>query len=44
MYPYLYWELNLRLEDLDTYDSSPMGFNGKMVVPRRMIKLPIQGR
>ena len=42
MYPYLFWELNLRLEDLDTYDSLPMGFNGKMVVPRRMIKLPVQ--
>ena len=42
MYPDLYWGLNLRPEDLDRYDSPLMGFNGKMVVLRGMIKLPIQ--
>ena len=42
MYPDLYQGLNLRLEDLDRYGSSLMGFNGRMVVPRGMIKLPVQ--
>ena len=32
MYPDLYRGLNLRLEDLDTYDFPLMGFDGKMVV------------
>ena len=41
MYPDLYRGLNLRPEDLDTCDSSLMGFDGKMVVPRGMIKLPV---
>ena len=41
MYPDLYRGLNLRLEDLDRYCSSLMGFNGRMVVPRGMIKLPV---
>ena len=42
MYPDLYWGLNLRPEDLDRYDSPLMGFNGKMVVPRGMIRLLVQ--
>ena len=29
----LYRGLNLRLEDLNGYDSPLMGFDGKMVVP-----------
>ena len=33
MYLDLYQGLNLRSEDLDRYDSSLMGFDGKMVVP-----------
>ena len=41
MYPDLYRGLNLRPKDLDTCDSSLMGFDGKMVVPRGMIKLPV---
>ena len=41
-YPDLYRGLNLRPEDLDTYDSSLMGFDGKMVVPRGMIRLLVQ--
>ena len=32
MYPDLYRGLNLRPEDLDTYDFPLMGFDGKMVV------------
>ena len=42
MYQDLYRGLNLRPKDLDTYDSPLMGFDGKMVVPRGMIRLPIQ--
>ena len=34
--------LNLRPENLDRYDSPLIGFDGKMVVPRGMIRLPIQ--
>ena len=42
MYLDLYRGLNLRPKDLNTYDSPLMGFNGKMVVLRGMIKLPVQ--
>ena len=42
MYPDLYQGLNLRPKDLNMYDSLLMGFNGKMVAPRGMIRLPIQ--
>ena len=42
MYPDLYWGLNFRPADLDMYDSLPMGFDGKMVVPRGMIRLLVQ--
>ena len=42
MYPDLYQGLNLRLKDLDKYDSPLMGFDGKMVVPQGMVKLPVQ--
>ena len=42
MYPDLYWGLNFRPEDLDMYDSLLMGFDGKMVVPRGMIRLLVQ--
>nr|XP_023913903.1 uncharacterized protein LOC112025464 [Quercus suber] len=42
MYPNLYRELGLKPEDLDANDSPLMGFDGKMVIPRGMIKLPIQ--
>ena len=34
--------LNLRPENLDWYDSPLIGFDGRMVVPRGMIRLPIQ--
>ena len=36
--------LNLRPENLDRYDSPLIGFDGRMVVPRGMIRLPIQVR
>ena len=42
MYPDLYKGLNLKPKDLEIYDSPLMGFNGRMVVPRGMIRLPIQ--
>ena len=42
IYPNLYNGLNLRLEDLEKYDSPLVGFNGKMVIPRGMIKLLVQ--
>ena len=33
MYPDLYKGLNLKLKDLERYDSPLMGFYGKLVVP-----------
>ena len=42
MYPDLYKWLNLKLEDLTTYDSPLVSFEGKTVIPRGQIKLPIQ--
>ena len=33
MYPDLYKGLNLKLEDLERYDSPLMGFDGRMVFP-----------
>ena len=41
-YPDLYRGLNLRPKDLDTFNSPLMGFDGKTVVPRGMIRLPVQ--
>jgi len=42
MYPDLYRALNLKPEDLTTYDSPLVSFEGKTVTPRGQIKLPIQ--
>ena len=42
MYPDLYKGLNLRPEDLTTYDSPLMSFDGKIVIPRGQIRLPMQ--
>ena len=44
MYLDLYEGLNLKPEDLERYDSPLIGFNGRMVVPRGMIRLPVQAR
>ena len=41
MYPDLYKGLKLKLENLVSYDSPPVGFDGKIVVPRGMIKILI---
>ena len=42
MYPDLYKGLNLKLEDLTTYDSSLVSFEGKTVTPKGQIRLLIQ--
>ena len=42
MYPDLYKGLKLKLEDLMPYGSPLMSFDGKLVIPKGMIRLPIQ--
>ena len=42
MYPDLYKGLNLKPEDLMSYSSPLMSFNGKLVILKGMIRLPIQ--
>ena len=42
MYPNLYKGLNLKPEDLTTYDSPLVSFKGKTIIPRGQIRLPIQ--
>ena len=42
MYPDLYKGLNLKPEDLTAYDSPLISFEGKTVVPKGQIRLPIQ--
>ena len=42
MYPDLYKGLNLRPENLIAYDSPLLSFEGKTVIPRGQIRLPIQ--
>ena len=42
MYPDLYKGLNLRSEDLTAYDSHLVSFEGKTVIPKGQIRLPIQ--
>ena len=42
IYPDLYKELNLKLEDLTPCSSPLMSFDGKLVIPKGMIRLPIQ--
>jgi len=41
MYPDLYKGLKLKSEDLVSYESPLAGFDGKTVVPRDMIRLPV---
>ena len=41
MYPDLYKGLNLKLEDLSKYNSPSVAFNGRTVIPKGMIKLPV---
>ena len=42
MYPDLYKGLNLKSEDLTTYESPLISFEGKIVIPKGQIRLPIQ--
>ena len=42
MYPDLYKGLKLKLEDLVSYDSPLVGFDGKRVILKGQIKLPVQ--
>ncbi|XP_075645410.1 uncharacterized protein LOC142616437 [Castanea sativa] len=44
MYPDLYKGLGLKPEDLTSYDSPLVGFDGKVVTPMGQIKLPVQTR
>ena len=41
MYPDLYKGLKLKPEDLMPYSSPLMSFDGKLVIPKGMIRLPI---
>ena len=42
MYPNLYKGLNLKQENLTGYDSPLLGFDGKVVIPKGQIRLPVQ--
>ena len=42
MYPDLYKGLNLKPEDLTTYDSPLISFDGKVVITNGQIRLPVQ--
>ena len=42
MYPDLYKGLNLKLKDLTAYNSPLVSFEGKTIIPRGQIRLPIQ--
>ena len=42
MYPDLYKGLNLKPEDLSPYDSPLVSFEGKIITPKGMIRLPVQ--
>ena len=42
MYPDLYRGLNLRPENLTAYSSPLVSFEGKIVIPKGQIRLPVQ--
>ena len=42
MYPDLFKGLNLRTEDLTPYNSPLVSFEGKVVIPKGLIRLPVQ--
>ena len=42
MYPDLYKGLNLKPEDLTTYDLPLVSFDRKVVIPKGQIRLPMQ--
>ena len=42
MYPNLYKGLNLKAEDLTPYSSPLVSFEGKIIIPRSQVRLPVQ--
>ena len=42
MYPDLFKGLNLRTEDLTPYNSPLVSFEGKVIIPKGQIRLPVQ--
>ena len=42
MYPDLYKGLGLRAKDLTPYSSPLVSFEGKVIIPKRQIRLPVQ--
>ena len=42
MYPDLYKGLNLKFEDLTPYSSPFVSFEGKLIIPKGQIRLPVQ--
>lgn len=42
MYPNLYKRLNLKSEDLTPYSSPLVSFEGKFIIPKGQIRLPVQ--
>ena len=42
MYPDLFKRLNLRTEDLTPYSSPLISFEGKVIIPKGQIRLPVQ--
>ena len=42
MYPDLYKGLNLKAEDLTPYSSPLVSFEGKIIIPKGQVKLPVQ--
>ena len=42
MYPNLYRGLSLRVEDLTPYSSLLVSFEGKVIIPKGQIRLPVQ--
>ena len=42
MYPDLYMGLGLRVENLTPYSSPLVSFEGKVIIPKGQIRLPVQ--
>ena len=42
MYPDLYKGLNLKVKDLTPYSSSLVSFEGKIIIPKGQVRLPVQ--
>ena len=42
MYPNLYKGLNLKAEDLMPYSSPLVSFEGKIIIPKGQVRLPVQ--